>query len=173
MFAVILLLSSTFLSQTSDSSTKAPTDRTAQTETSNGKAAAATPEQALRTFLAAMITQDEKSLRAVTLPAKDLEWLLKGKPVPADLIENIKSQIANQPIRVLKPGDVITLPGNRKLTVQPDEVTKDRAFLLPEGMELPSRLRKVDGRWRVDATPMIAARKAAEAVRKKANARKR
>jgi hypothetical protein len=61
-----------------------------------------------------------------------------------------------------------TLAGNRKLKVRPEEVTAERAVLLPEGAPIPNRLQRVDGRWRVDATPIIAGRKAAEAARKKA-----
>ena len=41
-----------------------------------------TPEDALRTFMLALISQDEASLRKVTVPNPDLGWLLKGDPLP-------------------------------------------------------------------------------------------
>ena len=44
------------------------------------KVADATPEDALRTFMLAVMAQDEAALRAVTLPNPDLDWLLKGQP---------------------------------------------------------------------------------------------
>jgi len=125
--------------------------------------AAATPEQALRTFLIAMLLKDEATLRAVTLPTADFDWLLRGEDVPVDQLEEIKTQVAKQSIRALKPGDEISLPNGRKATVQPASVTADDAILLTEGFPLPHSLRRIDGRWRVEAGPVIAARKAAEA----------
>ncbi len=130
--------------------------------------AAKTPEQALWTFLVAIATKDEETLRAVTVSTDDFDWLMKGEGVPADKRNEFKAVVARQPIRALKAGDEVSLPGNRKTTVAADEVSDDRAVLLPEGAPLPNRLRKVDGLWRVDATPIVAGRKAAEAARKKA-----
>jgi hypothetical protein len=129
--------------------------------------AAATPVQALRTFQIALITKDEATLRAVTLAADDFGRLLEGEGVPADKTDVIRATAERQPIRTLKAGDEINVPGSGKSKVQPAEVTDERAVLLPEGAPMPIRLKKVDGRWRVDARPMIAGRKAAEAARKK------
>jgi hypothetical protein len=126
-------------------------------------AAGATPEQALRTFLIAMLLKDEATLRTVTLPTEDFDWLLRGQAVPADQGEKVKAEVSRQPIRALKPGDEITLPGNRTLTVQPEAVNADNALLLPEGASLPHPVVNVDGRWRVDASSIIAGRKAAAA----------
>jgi hypothetical protein len=126
-----------------------------------------TPEQALRTFLIAMALKDEDTLRAVTLPRKDLEWLLRGQVGPAEQAEKMKSFIRRLPIRALKPGDRFTLPGNDTITVPPDEVTEYRAVLVSEGAPVPHRCYQVDGHWRIDATPIIAGRKAAESARAK------
>ena len=170
MFTLVLILS--FALQTSESKPQTPAGSGAAKEKSGSKkadVAAATPEEAFRTFLVAMMTRDEATLRAVTLPTDDFDWLLRGQALRADQVEQFKAEVAQQPIRSLKPGDEITLPGNRKVPrVLPEEVTAERAVLLPEGSPIPSRLRKVDGRWRVDATPIIAGRKAADAARKKA-----
>lgn len=46
------------------------------------KVADSTPEDALRTFMLALLAQDEAALRAVSLPNPDLDWLLKGQPAP-------------------------------------------------------------------------------------------
>ena len=127
-----------------------------------------TPEEALRSFIIAMFIQDEAALRAVTLPTDPAEfkWLVGGQPIPPDQLEEIKAQMKRVPIRVLKPGETVTLPRNRKVTIRPEDIGVDRTMLLPEGAPLPTRLRKVEGRWRVDPTPIIAARKAADAIRK-------
>lgn len=169
MLEIILVLASTL--QVQVSAPKSPADsgdsRAHQREEKSG-IVASTPEQALRIFFIAMILKDEATLRSVTLPTKDFDLLLKGERPPSDQLKEIKEQIAKQPIRELKAGDEITLPGNRKVKVKEEEVTADRAVLLPEGSPIPTRVRKVEKRWRVDATAIIAGRKAAEAARKKA-----
>lgn len=125
-----------------------------------------TPEEAFRTFMIAMLTHDEATLRAVTVKTDDFDWLLKGDPVPPEHLEAAKRDI-QKPLRALKAGDEVKLPGNRKVTVQPEEVTADRAVLVADWMAVPTRMWKVDGRWRVDAVPLIAARKAADAAQRK------
>jgi hypothetical protein len=135
--------------------------------------AAATPEQALRTFLIALVTKDEPTLRAITLPTEDLEYLLRGQAVPADQIAKIKTQIARQSIRTLKPGEAVTLPSKRKLIIEPYEVTDELAVVMQDGARYPYSVKKVDGHWRVDVTPMIASRKAADAASKKAGKKSR
>jgi hypothetical protein len=170
MFTLMLILGTVL--QAPDAKPQPPAERGAPKAKPGRKPksaiANATPEQALRTFMIAMVAKDEATLRAVTLPNDDLPWLFRGQAPPAGQLANVKNQFAKMPIRVLKPGDEITLPGNRKVTVQPQEVTADRAVLLPQGAPVPTRCRKVDGLWRVDAAPIIAGRKAAEAARQKA-----
>jgi hypothetical protein len=130
--------------------------------------APADPETALREFLGSMITQDEDAIREAVLHDEDLDWLLKGPKPPADQMDEIRKSLAEVPIRVLKAGDEFEVPGRGKTTVKPDDVSEDRAMIVMGGGP-PLRLQKVDGRWRVDARPIIAARKAAaKAARKKA-----
>jgi hypothetical protein len=167
MFTLILVLSSVLQVAESKPRTVPKDEQKVKSKV------AATPEQAMRTFLIAMLTKDEPALRAVTLPTDDFQWMLSGEDAPADRVEEFKAQFTRMPIRLLKPGDEIALPGGRKFKVRPEEVTADRAVLLPEAMPIPFRIRKVDARWRVDATPIVAARKAAEAARKKSSRRKR
>jgi len=61
---------------------------------------------------------------------------------------------------------IVAFPA-RPAAINPASVTADDAILLTEGFPLPHSLRRVDGRWRVEAGPVIAARKAAEAASKK------
>ena len=164
MLTLILILSSALPTQTRSDPPKGKLD-------GRGKAdvAAATPEQALRTFFIALLDQDEATLHAVTVPTDDFAWLLRGQPVPAAHVKALRAQMASQPIRALKPGDKITLPGNRKGTVPPEDVTTDRAVLLPKWSPVPTRVWRINGRWRVDANWIIAGRKAAESARKEAS----
>ncbi len=134
--------------------------------------AATSPEGALRTFQIALLTKDEATLRAVTLPTDDFAWLLKGQVAPPGKVEAAKAYFADQSIKALKPGDTFTLPGNRNIVVKAEEVTTDRAVLVPEGAPIPTRCHRVEGRWRVDATAIIAGRKAADAAARKKGARR-
>jgi hypothetical protein len=132
----------------------------------------ATPEAAWRSFVIAMLSRDEATLKTVALPADGIEWLVKGELPPADALPQIREHIAKLPIRRLIPGDRFTLPRGRVIIVEPEEVGPERAVIVPEGDPFPTRLHRVAGHWKVDARPVIAARKAADAAKKKAESRK-
>jgi hypothetical protein len=131
----------------------------------DAKVADGTADQAMRTYLTALVEADEPTIRAVTLKADGLEWLWKGSPPPADQAKALRKDVAEMKIRVLKPGETFAMPGNRVVTIKPEEATGDRAMLVPGGAPVPTRLRKIDGHWKVDPAPAIASRKAADAVR--------
>ncbi len=131
--------------------------------------AADTPEAALRSFMIALIANDEPALKALTLPVPKpyLAELLKNISVPADQFEQARTFFWTMKIQTLQPGDRVELPGGRTTTIRPTEVTETDAVLIPEGAPLPTRLRKVQGRWRVDARPFTAGRRTADEARKK------
>ncbi len=131
-----------------------------------------TPEDALRTFMLAVLAQDGAALRAVTLPSPDLGLLLNGQGAPAEVVKAATEQFARLPMKRLKPGETIALTKNKPYIVSASEVGDDRAILLPQGSPVPTRLQRVKGRWKVAADPFIAARKAADVAKKKAEARK-
>ncbi len=126
-----------------------------------------TPEDALRTFMLAAARQDEPVLRTVTLPDPDLLLLMQHEAPPPDVAEKMRTFIGQMKIQRLKPGDRITLPPDRDAVVAPDDVAEDRAVVLPEAFPFPIRLRKIEGHWKVNAGPVIAARKAADAARQR------
>jgi hypothetical protein len=129
-----------------------------------------TPEAALRSFMTAMVDRNQRALRTLVLSVTDseLEWLLKGEALPAGQAEKMRAALAEMKIKALKPGDRVDQRSGKPIVVARHEVGPDRAVLLPEGAPVPTRLQKVKGRWKVDARPMIAARKAAaEAARQK------
>lgn len=178
MYALTLLVSLALTGQAAQPEARADekaTKGTASAKEAKPQLAAATPEEAMRTFLVAMMSKDEKTLRAITLPLakSDFAWLLSGPTIPVEQLKQVKEAISRQPIRLLQPGDEFTLPGNKKITVEDEEVTSERAVAVPEGAPVPTRLQKVKGYWRVDATPVVAGRKAADAARKKAAAKGR
>ena len=130
-----------------------------------------TPEGAFKEYFYAMGMGDEKVLRSVTLPHDDFEWLLKGKHVAPEKADEYRKIIDEKFLtRRLAPGDIVDLPTGGQLKVRPQEVSEDRVVLLQKGAPLPTRLERHEGRWKVNAGPMIAARKAADAADKRAAA---
>lgn len=127
------------------------------------------PEAALRTFLIGMFEQDAEALRGVILPTEqvDFDWLVKGPRLPDDVRKGLRAEIAEIEFKRLKVGDEIKLAG-RPYVVTERDVAKDRVALLPPDHPMFYRLRQVDNAWRVDPSPLIAARKAADISRKRA-----
>jgi hypothetical protein len=126
-----------------------------------------TPEDALHSFMVAFVEQDEAALRAITLPDPDLDGLLGGPRPPANAVEMMRTYAMELKTRRLKPGDSVAPTEGQPITVRPEDVAEDRAVLLPEGDLLPIKLQRVEGHWKVDARPIIAARKAAAAAQQK------
>ena len=89
---------------------------------------------------------------------------MAGQAAPASLIKELAEKLAQQTFRSLKAGDKVTLPRGQVVVVKAEDVEPDRALLLPEGASLPTRLRKVEGHWKVDPSGVIAGCKAAEAA---------
>jgi hypothetical protein len=124
-----------------------------------------TPEDAYRTFMLAMLAADEKTLRAITLSSTELDVLLTGEEPPFKTIKEMKQMVQKLPLERLKVGDLVKLPRNKSQVIRASEVGPDRAVLIGEDEPLPTRLRRVNGHWKVDASPLIAGRKAADAAR--------
>jgi hypothetical protein len=97
----------------------------------------------------------------VALPADDLEMILPRQSVPAESLKTFKEQIAKLPVRRLKAGEEVELADGQTYKARAEDVRPDRAVLLPEGAAYPLASRLVDGRWRIDASPIIASMKAA------------
>jgi hypothetical protein len=174
LVAIVLLIAPECLclsAQTKPNETdksKSSTEGVVAKKAAKVEVADATPEDALKTFMLALISHDEPALRTVSLPTPDFDWLLKGPPAPPEVIRDAKEQFAKLPIKRLKVGEKVTLPRGKEYVVTANEVSRDRAVLLPQGSPVPTRLHDVDGHWKVVTDPFIAARKAVDAARKKA-----
>jgi hypothetical protein len=132
-----------------------------------------TPEAAYRSFLVALAAEDEDSLRDLTLDADGFEWLLRGGRIPRERLGESEAGAKTLGLRRLHAGDTITMAGGRVITIQPEQVSERRAVLIAEGAPLPTDLRRVDGVWKVDATPIITGRIAAESARRRIEAAKK
>ena len=74
----------------------------------------ATPEDAWRMFTYAMITHDEPTLRAVTSPSKELEWLMRGEIVPKEEWAEAREEITKLAVRRLNPAKPSTFPAGAR-----------------------------------------------------------
>ncbi len=132
-----------------------------------------TPEGTLRVFTLGVLLANEQLVKATIVPVsnEDLTYLIqKPKDAPVSPKE-LKELCANMKVRALKPGDKFTLPGGKQVTVAEEEVTDEKMILVLADSPIPSRLYKAKGFWWVDATPVIAGRKAvAMSSEQKANA---
>jgi hypothetical protein len=122
-----------------------------------------TPEAAMKTFLLALAAQDKATLRAVTLPDDEFDWLLKGSRASPELIVRMKVRLEEKPMKRLKAGDPVRMPSGEARVIKPIDVREGRVVLWPDGAPTPSRLENVGGHWKVFAKPFIAARKSADA----------
>ena len=93
------------------------------------------------------------------LPHPNAAVLFQGESAPPQVVAQIEKQLASEEIRQLKPGDKVSLPGGGTMTVGADDVNADQVLLQIPNHPVPySVVRKKNG-WRVDATPIIQARK--------------
>jgi hypothetical protein len=122
-----------------------------------------TPEAALRAFFLASATGDEAVLRRLTLPALGFEYLLQNKHVPAGKEGEFRRAVAVMKMKPLVPGARLRMPDGDFFEISRDTPAADRAWIVTEGSEYPTELRRVDGAWKVDARKIIAVRRAAAA----------
>lgn len=120
------------------------------------------PDGAARGLLVALAERDPAALRAVTLPLPpaDVTLLLGGAPVSADERGRALPLIAGMPMRQMKAGEEIDLGAGGKFVATPGMVDDGRAVIVPQHFPTPLSVRRVNGRWRVDAAPLVAAKKA-------------
>ena len=133
----------------------------------------ATPEDALRTFMLALIAQDEAALRVVTLSQSRSRLAIERRAgYRRDVIKDATAQFAKQPIKRLKEGETFTLPGGKQYVVAASDVGEDKAVLLPAGCPGAHAAPQVKGHWKVVADPFIAGRKADDAAARRPKRKK-
>jgi hypothetical protein len=120
-----------------------------------------TADAALRTFLMAMQAGDEDTLREVTLPNADFDWLLRGEIAHARELSKLKQHVINARVERLKQGDRVQITAKEVHVILPTEVGRDRGALKILGAPAYAPMQLVKGRWKVDPAPIIAACKAA------------
>jgi hypothetical protein len=133
-----------------------------------------TPESAFKSLLVAMAVGDEAALGKLALPDEEFAYLLAGDHIAPDQAEGFRKAVVDKIVlKRLKAGDEVKLPNGQVLKVAPEEVTEDRAVILPQGPPLPLFAYRDKADWKLDARPIIAGRKAADAARRAAEAKKK
>ena len=98
---------------------------------------------------------------AVTLPNPDLDWLLRGEMTTARELKEVKDQVRKARVERLEQGDLVRITPQEAHVIRPAEVGRDRAALRIQARRPMRPLQLVKGHWKVDPSPIIAARKAA------------
>ena len=139
----------------------------------------ATPELVLRQFLIAVFKSDEAAIRRTALARPDMEvlWVVPSPPPakPLTMFERgfVMLVVHFLPVRRVRVGEVLTLPGDLRMHVNENDVNDGRLLLEVLGFDLPFILVKTDGRWRVDPGPVINVRLKAQELRQRPHNRGR
>lgn len=125
----------------------------------------------VRAFLTAAMTMEVEEVKRHALAHPELAILGDGQAPPAAVKREMRVAFGRASCRFLKAGESIRLPGGRELVVAAEAVSPDRCLVVPEvggsPMPVPLAVVRTEAGWKVDATPIIAARKAAAARRGK------
>jgi hypothetical protein len=128
------------------------------------------PETVIRELLFSMLANDSEGGKKWILPNSDAEILWHGQTPPKEALPEIRKQIAAIPFKRLVVGETADLPGGKKLTVTSDQVNENRLMIMDTTEPgIPFILVKQEGMWKVDAGPIIAARKAAQRAMERQN----
>jgi hypothetical protein len=127
-------------------------------------------EAVLMEFLVALLGKDAETVKRTSVPHPELSILWETQDAaPPDVLAEIKAFLDGQLIR-LRVGDRVKLPSGRYLAVDEGAIDDNRVILLatfPGEESVPFTLSKSQGVWRVDTTPLIAARKAVVAAKER------
>jgi hypothetical protein len=121
------------------------------------------PEAAVREFLLASVFGEKDRINNCTLnvPGREILTENSGDAPPAEARQEIENQLKNLPLTRLKVGERISLPGDKSLTITADMVNENRQQLTGPEIPFPFVVVKEGEQWKVDPTPIIAARRAA------------
>jgi hypothetical protein len=119
-------------------------------------------------FVLAMMRKDKEALQQGMWPHPEADVLLGGDNPPPEASQRFQAEFnpAVQPNKYKrsKVGESFTLPGGHTLTVSANDINENRV-LISLGGGPPFAVERRNGVWKVDATALIEARKAAAKVR--------
>ncbi len=132
-----------------------------------------TPESVLKNYFIAIMYNDVEKLKEVIVPHPNYEILLIKHTQPIDTMQEravFHKHLSEMTTRTLNLGDSLKLPNGKILDIGSSHVNGNSQMLLPStpatGVSpLPIRIINLNGQWKVDAAPFIAARLTAQASR--------
>lgn len=127
-----------------------------------------TPEDAFRRLMLGMVKDNPDEIKAAMLPADDADVLWQGSAPPKEIQDQIEKSIRDAKFTRVKEGEKIQFPDNKEMVIDKSMIGDKKVLLWVEmdGQRMPFPFwieQKEDG-WKVDARPLIAARKAAKAM---------
>ena len=129
-------------------------------------------EAAFRRFLTAVAHHDIDAIKATMVPSDDAEILWAGNPPPKEVQEQIEKSLAGLKIVHIQEGETVKVPGLREFTLEKGAINDNKIFVWVEidhqRLPTPFWMTKDGDDWKVNAGPLIAARKAAKAMQEKA-----
>ena len=115
----------------------------------------------------ALVSGDEDVLKKNSIPHKDLGILLSANRPPPEAVAQMKEMFGKLPLTQLKIGDSIKLPNGKEIIMNETHISEDRVMLNFPNNPLPFQLVRKENKWRVNPKPLISARKAAAASKRK------
>lgn len=116
------------------------------------------PEFAARSLVAAMLDLDREAAAQFLVPGGpggDIERLFAGAPPYREPSGHLMALVAEMPLVEAGPDDYARMPSGR--IVRGGTTADTRLLVGIYGMfEMPFQLRRIDGRWRVEAEPYFA-----------------
>jgi hypothetical protein len=123
------------------------------------------PDDAFRRFMLALVKNDADGIKAVILPANDADVLCKGDPIPQEIEQQVEISIRGIKLTPIHEGEKVLLPGGKEFNVEKGAINDHKILVWAEmdnqRMPTPFWLEKKPDGWKVDARPLIEARKAA------------
>jgi hypothetical protein len=129
---------------------------------------AQSPEDAVQTLMLSMLKGDADTIKAITLPVDEMEILWQGGTPPKEVFDQIEKSIRAAKYTRVKEGEKAQLPDGKEVVIEKGMIGDKKVLLWVEmdGQRMPTPFwteQKGDD-WKVDAKPLIAARKAAKAT---------
>jgi len=116
-----------------------------------------------------MLRNDAEGVKATILPAEGADFLWQGEPPPKQMQTEIEKTFQGLKLVRIQEGEKVSLPSGKDLTVEKGMIDEKKilvwAEINNERMPTPFWMVKTADGWRVDAGPLIAARKAAARAR--------
>ena len=116
---------------------------------------------AVRGLFIAIAESDEDTIRGLIKPNPDAAILWQGKAKPEE-VEKMKELLEGEAFRLVQTGEKLNLPGGKVLNLTEGMITDDRQLVMPtigrEDRRIPLWVERQDGKWIVDAGPLIVIR---------------